>query len=110
VPKYLYLASYTTDAWKGMIESPPDRAGAVTKLAESVGGSLDSIFWSFGDFDIVVVADLPDETAAGALSVAVTSAGRVTNLRTHRLITMEEAPALLATARTALGAYQRPGG
>lgn len=110
VPKYLYLASYTTDAWKGMIETPPDRSSAVAALVESVGGSLDSVFWSTGDFDVVVIADLPDETAAAAVSVAVTSSGRVTNCRTHRLVTMEETAALLTAARAATGAYRQPGG
>jgi len=110
MPKYLYLASYTRDAWKGMIESPPDRAGAIARLTESVGGSTDAVFWAFGEFDVVVLADLPDDSAAAAVSVAVTSSGRIAGCRTHRLVTMEEAPAMLASARAAVAAYERPGG
>ena len=110
MPKYLYLGSYTDEAWRRMIETPPDRPSAAAKLAEALGGSTDCFYFAFGEFDLVTIMDLPDDAAAAALSLAVTSTGRVKSLKTHRLISAEEAPAMFAHAQTAVGSYEVPGG
>lgn len=110
MPTYLYLGSYTDEAWRAMIETPPDRPGAATKLAEALGGKTECFYYAFGEFDIVTIFELPDDAAAAALSLAVTSTGRVKNLRTHRLISAEEAPAMFAQAKTAVSSYEVPGG
>jgi uncharacterized protein with GYD domain len=110
MPKYLFLASYTPEAWKRMVEKPPDRPGAASDLAEALGGQMESFYFAFGEFDIVTIMDLPDDAAAAALSLAVTSSGRVKSIRTHRLIAAEEASAMFSKAQTAVGAYKVPGG
>ena len=109
MPKYLYLGSYTDAAWKGMIETPPDRAGAAAKLAEALGGTTECFYYAFGEFDLVTIMELPDDAAAAALSLAVTSSGRVKRLSTHRLISAEEAPAMFEQAKTAVASYEVPG-
>jgi len=58
----------------------------------------------------VTIMDLPDDSAAAALSLAVTSTGRVKDLRTHRLIAPDEAQAMFSQAQKAVGAYEVPGG
>jgi uncharacterized protein with GYD domain len=110
MPKYLYLGSYTDEAWRRMIETPPDRPAAAAKLAEGLGGSMDCFYYAFGEFDLVTIMELPDDAAAAALSLAVTSTGRVKDLRTHRLVGGEEAPAMFAAAQKAVGVYEVPGG
>jgi uncharacterized protein with GYD domain len=110
MPKYLILASYTDEAWRGMIETPPDRPGAAVKLAEALGGSVECFYLAFGEFDLVTIMDLPDDAAAAALSIGVTGSGRVRRLRTHRLLEASEAPAMFAKARDTVGSYQVPGG
>ena len=54
--------------------------------AESVGGSLESLYFAFGDTDVFAVADLPDNAAAAALALNVTAAGGA-NVRTVVLLT-----------------------
>jgi uncharacterized protein with GYD domain len=110
MPKYLILASYTDEAWRGMIETPPDRPGAAVKLAEALGGSVECFYLAFGEFDLVTIMDLPDEAAAAALSIAVTSTGRVRSVRTHRLLDGSETQAMFEKARSAVGGYEVPGG
>jgi uncharacterized protein with GYD domain len=109
MPKYLYLGTYTPEAWAAMIKDPPDRAGAAAKLAESLGGSTECFYYAFGDFDFMTIMDLPDDAAAAALSLAVTSTGRVKQLRTHPLLTGDDVPAMFGQAQTALGSYEVPG-
>lgn len=109
MPKYMFLGTYTADAWAAMIQDPPDRAGAAAKIAESLGGSTECFYYAFGDFDFMTVMDLPDDAAAAALSLAVTSTGRVKQLRTHPLLTGDAVPAMFEKAQTARGAYRVPG-
>ncbi len=109
MPKFLFLGSYTSDAWSRMVETPPDRPAAASELAEALGGQTECFYYAFGEFDIVTIMELPDDAAAAALSLAVTSSGRVKSLRTHRLISAEEAPDMFSKAQAAVAVYKVPG-
>ena len=64
--KYAIYFTYTSDTWARMIKSPGDRTAAVRQLAESVGGSLESVYWMFGAHDGIVIFDAPDPVRAAA--------------------------------------------
>jgi len=55
-------------------------------LVESLGGKLITVDYCFGEFDVVSIAELPDNTAMASLVMAVGASGSVTNLRTTVLI------------------------
>ena len=74
--KYLFRASYTASGAAGLLkEGGSGRAKAVTALAASVGGSVETMYWALGGDDFYVIADLPDAAAAAALSLAVGASG-----------------------------------
>ncbi len=76
MPKYLLAVSYTLEGIRGVrAEGGSARKEAAEALAKSVGGSLDAFFFALGETDVYVIADLPDNTAAAALGLAVTSSG-----------------------------------
>jgi uncharacterized protein with GYD domain len=107
VAKYLVLFSLTGETIKRFLDKPSDRAAVVRDLAESVGGSLESYYWMFGQYDGAAVFVLPDSHTMAALSLAATSSGAFTRFETHELI---DANDLLAIADRAKGiAYQPPG-
>jgi uncharacterized protein with GYD domain len=107
VAKYMVLFNLTGEAIKGFVAKPSDRSAVVQKLAESVGGSLESYYWMFGQYDGVTVVVLPDSHAAAAINFAATSSGAFTRFETHELI---EASDLAAIAERTRGiAYQPPG-
>ncbi|HEX4984179.1 MAG TPA: GYD domain-containing protein [Ilumatobacteraceae bacterium] len=90
MPKYLLQTSYTLEGAKGVVSNGGSaRKAAAQAAAESVGGSLESFYFAFGDTDVFVVADLPDNSAAAALALSVTAAGGAT-VRTVVLLTPEE--------------------
>jgi uncharacterized protein with GYD domain len=107
--KYAVLGGYTADAWSKMIDSPGDRTAAVKKVAEALGGKLEAFYWSFGDDDYLGIFDVPDDVSAAAFSVAVGSSGTLRNLRTIKLITLEEGRKVLEKAKAAKAAYSPPG-
>ena len=91
--KYLITGSYTTSGINGVIaEGGSGRRDAVGKLAESVGGKLESFYWAFGSDDFHIVIDLPSDEAAAAIAMTVGSAGAAT-LRTTVLLTAEQVDA-----------------
>lgn len=105
--KYVVLFSFTGETTKRFIAKPSDRAAVVKGLAESAGGSLESYYWMFGQYDGLAIFEMPDSQRAAALSLAVTSSGSFTKFETHELI---EAGDLVQIAERARGInYQPPG-
>ena len=107
--KYAVMGGYTAETWARFVQNPGDRAAAVRKAVEAVGGKLDNIWWSFGEDDYLVIVDAPDDVTAAAVSVAVGSSGALRNLRTIKLITADELQKGLAKAKTVAAAYGPPG-
>jgi uncharacterized protein with GYD domain len=90
VPKYMIEASYTQTGVKGIQSAGgSSRRDAIATLAQSVGGSIESLYFAFGDADVYVVVDMPDNQAAAAVALAVNSSGAVTT-KTTVLLTPEE--------------------
>jgi uncharacterized protein with GYD domain len=88
--KYLWQASYTPDGVRGLQkDGGTARRAAVQRLAEQAGGKLESFYFALGESDVYIIADLPDPSAALAISVAVNAVGAV-RLRTVPLMTPEE--------------------
>ena len=56
-------------------EGGSGRREALTQTVEGLGGSLDAMYYAFGDVDLLMVVDLPDETSAVALSMFIGAAG-----------------------------------
>ena len=93
MPKYLIEASYTLEGVKGVQSAGgTSRRDAVAKLAESVGGQLESFYFAFGDRDVYAIVDLPDNESAAAVALTAIAAGGVA-LRTVVLLTPEEVDA-----------------
>ena len=78
--KYLVKASYSAEGAKGVQSGGGStRRDAVARMAEGLGGTLESFYFAFGDTDAYVVLDLPDNQSAAAASMAVTATGGVTS-------------------------------
>ena len=105
MPKYLLQASYTAEGLQGLMkDGAPGRKAAVTKAIKALGGKLEAIYFSFGTDDVVVIADLPGNAVAAAISIAVGATGLVRG-HTTPLLTVEEADKAIAIK----SAYRGPG-
>ena len=106
MPKYLWEASYNSEGVKGVVkEGGSGRRDAIEKLVSAAGGTLEAFYFSFGDSDVIVVADLPDEQTATAVALTVNSGGLV-SLKTTVLLTPEDVD---AAAKQSVE-YRPPGG
>jgi uncharacterized protein with GYD domain len=105
MPKYLIQANYVGEGIKGLLkEGGSSRRAAVEKQFGSVGGRVESFYYAFGDTDLFVVGDLPDNVTAAALSLSINVPAAVT-VKVTALLTPEE---IDAAAKKTL-AYWPPG-
>jgi uncharacterized protein with GYD domain len=105
MPKYLVQANYVGEGLKGLLkEGGSSRRAAVEKLFGSVGGRVEAFYYAFGDTDLFVIADVPDNVTAAALSLVVNATGTATAKITV-LLTAEEIDA--AAKKTP--SYRPPG-
>ncbi len=88
--KYLVRASYSTDGVRGLLsEGGTSRRDAVKAAIESAGGTLDTFLYSFGEGDLYVIADMPDQESMAALALNVAAAGAL-RPQTTVLLTPEQ--------------------
>ncbi len=90
MPKYLAHASYTVEGLKGLLkDGGTKRREAVEQLAKGVGGTVEAFYYAFGDDDLFVIFDLPDNVSATTISLVVNASGAV-KAKVTVLITPEE--------------------
>ncbi len=87
---YMFEAAFTSDAWATLAKNPQDRTEAVRTLIQGVGGKLISYYFAFGDYDAVVLAELPDNGAAAAAAIAVAAGGAIRAVKTTPLLSVQE--------------------
>ncbi|MEA2420187.1 MAG: hypothetical protein QOE60_2393 [Thermoleophilaceae bacterium] len=105
MPKYLIEATYTNDGIKGVQSAGgSSRVQAVSEALQAAGGSLESFYFGFGDYDAYVLADMPDNVSAAALAISVNASGGAV-VKTTVLLTPEEVD---AAAQKTVG-YRAPG-
>jgi uncharacterized protein with GYD domain len=90
MPKYLVQASYTIEGLKGLIkEGGSKRREVVEQLIKSLGGTVEAFYFAFGDNDLYVISDVPDNVTVTAVSLTVNASGAV-KVKTTVLLTPEE--------------------
>ncbi len=88
--KVLFRGSYTAAGAAGVLkEGGTARAAAAAKLIASVGGTVESNYWSFGEDDFFIIADLPDAAAVAAASLTVGASGAL-RVTTTQLMTAQD--------------------
>lgn len=77
------------DGIKGLIkDGGSGRRSAIEKMCQSMGGKLEALYYAFGEPDVYVSADIPDNVSAAALALQVNATGLV-RVRTTVLLTPE---------------------
>jgi uncharacterized protein with GYD domain len=88
--KYLLAVNYTADGAKGLIkDGGTARRAAAQKVAESLGGRVESMYFAFGDTDAYVIADMPDHASVAAITLTLAASGSI-SAKTTVLMTPEE--------------------
>ena len=103
--KYLIEAKYVGEGINGLLkEGGTRRRAAVEELFTSVGGAVEAFYYAFGDKDLYIIGDLPDNATATALALRVNASGAA-KCKTTVLITPQEVDAAVKKTAT----YRPPG-
>jgi uncharacterized protein with GYD domain len=106
---YIVQGRYSQQALKGMVAKPEDRETEVRKLIEGAGGKLLSFYMTFGEFDFLIVTELPDPVATFSALAIAGAGGGVTDLRTTIGLTSAEAMRGFEKAGRGAGAFRSAG-
>jgi len=101
------MGTYTPDAWASQVKDPKNRIEIVSPEFEKLGGSIEAAYMAFGENDLIIIANFPDNISAAALAIGVAAGGAMSNLKTIPLLDIEEG--LEALKKAATIAYNPPG-
>ena len=87
---YLFQLSYTPESWAAQIKDPKNRIEAVKPVMDKIGGRITAAYYSFGEYDILFIAEFPDNASAAAASLAFSAGGALKAIKTTPLMSVEE--------------------
>jgi uncharacterized protein with GYD domain len=96
---FLTQVSYTSDAWSALVKNPVNRMDQIRPAVEKLGGKIVSGFMAFGDYDLVLITEMPTNTDAAAIAIAAAAGGSVRSIKTTPLLTSAEAMEALKKAQ-----------
>jgi uncharacterized protein with GYD domain len=107
MPIYMIQASYTSGAWGKLVQRPENRQEALKPVIEQLGGQLLAWYYAFGEYDVMILVEVPGNVNAAAASMAVAAGGAVKALKTTPLMSPDEGFDALLLAQGA--GYRSPG-
>ena len=105
---YMFKASYTSQAIKTMVDNPQDRSGMISKACEAFGGNMIGMYMAFGDDDVIVIAEVPNDVSAAAISAQVASGGECCSVTTTQLLSMSDWVTACEKAKSVSSGYAVP--
>ena len=84
---YIALCNWT-DKGAQQVKDSPKRFDAAKKLLRDMGGEIKSFYLTLGGYDLVAIADAPDDAVMARFLMQL---GMLGNVRTHTLKAFPEA-------------------
>ncbi|MDR3531314.1 MAG: GYD domain-containing protein [Rhodopila sp.] len=107
MPLYMYEGAYTAESLAVQLKNPHNRAEAVGRaLCEAAGGKLVGAWYCFGEYDIILIADVPNNESMAAIALAVAAGGAIKSSKTTVLMSGSEAVAGMKKAEAVAKIYK----
>lgn len=91
---FVSLISWTDQGIKNFRDTV-SRADAASAAAEKMGGKIRDLYWTVGPYDLVAVAEFPDDETGTAFLLAIGSQGNI-RTTTLRAFNKEEMAGIVA--------------
>jgi uncharacterized protein with GYD domain len=105
MPYYLQQVAYSIEGWNALVKKPQDRIEAVRPTIEKLGGKIENAFFTFGDYDVVLIVQMPTNVDVTAIAMAFAAGGACKSVKTTPLLTIDEA---VEAMKKAAGSRYRP--
>jgi len=107
MPLYMYQAAYAPESWAAQLKNPQNRADTVGRaVCEAVGGKLIGSWYCFGEYDLMIIVDVPDAQSMAAIALAIAAGGAAKSARTTVLMSGDEAVAAMTKASAVSRVYK----
>ncbi|HSU06197.1 MAG TPA: GYD domain-containing protein [Acetobacteraceae bacterium] len=104
---FMYQAAYTSESWAAQLKNPQNRVESVGHAAcEAVGGKMIGGWYSFGDYDLVLICDVPSNESMSAIALAIAAGGAVRASKTTVLMSGTECVDAMKQADTVARIYK----
>jgi len=107
--KYMFTAHYSSGSWARLVRNYDDRTIALRSLIESLGGTLEALYWAAHSLAAHAIAELPDSISAKAVVTTTVETGAFTSVEAQELLSEEQLHDTLLLSRSAAEFYQAPG-
>ena len=87
---YMYQASYTAKSMAAQLKDPEDPVDSIRSALDEVGAEIVVAAFPFGEYDLLVVYEAPDDMTAASVAMAVAAEGEVKSAKTTRLLSGQE--------------------
>ena len=108
MPYFMLQAAFTPEAWAALIKNPSDVRARNRALVEALGGKLVDAWFAFGEYDVIMIVEFPDNVSAATAAVIANAGGSGKAVKTTPLLSVEESIAVMEKAGGL--PYTRPGG
>jgi uncharacterized protein with GYD domain len=98
---YALQAAYAPLGWAALLKNPQHRLEAIKPVVERLGGTIVHGWFSLGEYDLLVICEMPDSISAAALSMAISAGGAVRAVETMQLLSFEDGLEALRRAQQA---------
>jgi uncharacterized protein with GYD domain len=93
MPTYIVLSNFTDQGIRN-VKDTTKRADAVKAAAKKFGASMNQIYWTLGQYDLVAIVEAPDDESATAFGLAIGAAGNIRG-QTLRAFSKDEMDGIL---------------
>ena len=108
--QFLFQVAYTSDSWAKQVHDQPNVLDRIQPLLSACDGRVDSCFYAFGEYDLVLIADFAGPEEAASFSLAATAGGAIKKITTTPLLTVEQGISAMHRAAEAGKHYVPPVG
>lgn len=106
---FITQGRFTREYLTGGLAKPEDRQAAISRLCEQAGGRMISLYFTLGQYDFMVISEMPDAQTASVLALVASGGGGITESVTSQAFTPAEAKTLFERAGRLAGAYKPMG-
>src|SRR5438876_2705178 len=106
---FITQGKFTRNYLQGGLAKPEDRQAAISRLCEQAGGKMISLYFTLGQYDFIVISEMPDAQAASVISLVAAAGGGIEDAVTTQAFTTAEAKTLFERAGKIAGSYKPMG-
>jgi uncharacterized protein with GYD domain len=104
---YMYQAAYTPESWVAQLKNPENRVQRIgAQACEAAGGKMIGGWLCFGEYDLVLIADMPNPESMSAMALAFAAGGALKASKTTPLMTGDQGVEALKKAAIVAKTYK----